>query len=383
MRKCGQTGHFARSCTFDRSAGDFADFPPLASASQPAETNVSQASSQLVDSQLLKDDELDLLQSQSIPQDLVPARDSPEFDQRASKRARKDKGSAAKSSDSFDISFSKSPEFASLFNNSEPDENDGNYQQLNVSNENINAIDENSESNEQFNVSNVNPSANAIDNTSAIDGNIERNEQLNGSNENTSSANVDDISTVNEVNCSADRSNAIENSSANTTGKFSEKSNEASDIIVDANNETAQNAFELAGAVAATSGRPLIEVIDGDDMSSDEIESFESLPPILSDPPLDFADVMDESDSTLEGASSPSSLSSHSSEVGSRYEGRSLCVKAKGSRGAAGVRQSPLLKPLSGKHVLPQIASSKSKAQIVSSKSKGLRRSASLEELEQ
>ena len=129
----------------------------------------------------------------------------------------------------------------------------------------------------------------------------------------------------------------------------------------------------MAGAVAATSGRPLIEVIDRDDMSSDEIESFESLPPIFSDPYHDFADVMDESNSPLEGASSPSSLSSHSSEVGSHYEERSLCVKAKGSRGAAGVRQFPLLKPLCGKHVLPQIASSKLK---------GLRRSASLEELE-
>ena len=81
-------------------------------------------------------------------------------------------------------------------------------------------------------------SANAIDNTSAIHGNIERNKQLNVSNENTSSANVNDISTVNEVNYSAERSNAIENSSANTTRKFSEKSNEASDIV-DENNEVA------------------------------------------------------------------------------------------------------------------------------------------------
>ena len=162
--------------------------------------------------------------------------------------------------------------------------------------------------------------------------NNESNEQSNVSNENTSSANVSDISIVNEVNCSAEKSNAIENSSANTTGKFSEKSNEASDINVDENNEVAaQNAVESAGAVATTSGRPLIEVIDEDDMSSDEIESFESLPPVLSDPPHDFADVMDESDSPLEGASSPSS------EVGSRYEERSLCVKAKGSRTAVGV----------------------------------------------
>lgn len=279
------------------------------------------------------------MQSQSILQDFAPVRDSPEFIQRASQRARKDKGSTAKSSDSVDISFSKSPDFASLFNDSEPDKNDINNEQLNVSNEKINTID----------------------------GNIERNEQSNVSNENTSSANVNDISIANEVNYSAEKSNAFENSSVNTTGKFSEKSNEASDINVDENNVAAQKAVESAGAVATTSGRPLIEVIDEDDTSSDEIES---LPPVLSDPPHDFGDVMDESDSPLEGASSPSS---NSSEVGSRYEERSLCVKAKGSRTAVGVRQSPLLKPLSGKHVLPQ---------IVSSKSKGLRRSASLEELE-
>ena len=359
-RKCGQTGHFARSCTFDRPVGDPADFPPLASASQPAETNVSQASSQLVDSQLLKDNELDLLQSQSILQDLAPARDPPELIQRASKRARKDKGSAAKSSDSVDISFSKSPDFASLINDSE---NDINNEQLNVSNEKLNEIDVNNESNEHFNVSNVNLSANAIDNTSAMDENIERNEQSNVSNENTST----------NINDSAKKTNGTENSSANTTGKFSEKSNVASDNVDENNEVAAQNTVESAGAVANTSGRPLIEVIDEDDMSSDsdEIESFESLPP--TDPPHDFADVMDESDSPLESASSPSSLSSHSSEVGSRYEERSLCAKAKGSRTAAGSRQSPLLKPLSGKHVLPQ---------MVSGKSKGLRRSASLEELE-
>ena len=135
-----------------------------------------------------------------------------------------------------------------------------------------------------------------------------------------------------------------------------------------------ENVAEMESVdVAATSGRPLIEVIDEGqaDLSSDEIESFgdssssSSLPPIFSEPPPDFADAMDESDSPPKDTSSPPS-------VGSRYEGRSLCAKAKGSRGAASVRQSPLLKPLSGKHVLPQ---------VVSSKPKGLRRSASLEEL--
>ena len=61
----------------------------------------------------------------------------------------------------------------------------------------------------------------------------------------------------------------------------------------------------MAGSVAATSGRPLIEVIDEGqaDLSCDDIESFEdsssssSLLPIFSDSPPDFADAMDESDS--------------------------------------------------------------------------------------
>ena len=44
-------------------------FPPLASSSQSAEASVSRDSS---DSQLLKDNKLNLLQSQSILQDLVP-----------------------------------------------------------------------------------------------------------------------------------------------------------------------------------------------------------------------------------------------------------------------------------------------------------------------
>ena len=74
----------------------------------------------------------------------------------------------------------------------------------------------------------------------------------------------------------------------------------------------------MAGADAATSGRPLIEVIDEGqvDLSSDEIESFEdsssslTLTPIFSDPPPDFADAMDVSDTppgyALSSVSSPS-----------------------------------------------------------------------------
>ena len=75
-----------------------------------------------------------------------------------------------------------------------------------------------------------------------------------------------------------------------------------------------------------------------------------------------------------EETSSPPSLPP-SGQVGSRYEERSLCAKAKGSLGTASVRQSPLLKPLSGKHVSPQVLASKPKGS-------GLRRSASLVELD-
>ena len=57
----------------------------------------------------------------------------------------------------------------------------------------------------------------------------------------------------------------------------------------------------MAGTYAATSGRPLVEVIDEGqvDLSSGGIESHEdsssssSLTPIFSDPPPDFADAMD------------------------------------------------------------------------------------------
>jgi len=80
---------------------------------------------------------------------------------------------------------------------------------------------------------------------------------------------------------------------------------------------------------------------------------------------------MDESDSPPQDTSSPLSLPLLSGQVGSPYEGRSLCSKAKGSRGTASVRHSPLLKPLSGKHVLPQVVASKPKGS-------GLPRSASL-----
>ena len=85
-RKCEKTGHLARNCTFHGPAGDSADFPPLASYSRSAEASVSRDSS---DSQFLHENELNLLQSQSILQDLVPVSgDSSEAEsnQRASKR---------------------------------------------------------------------------------------------------------------------------------------------------------------------------------------------------------------------------------------------------------------------------------------------------------
>ena len=84
---------------------------------------------------------------------------------------------------------------------------------------------------------------------------------------------------------------------------------------------------------------------------------------------------MDDSDRPPKETSSPPSLPPSSGQVGSRYEERSLCAKAKGSLGTASVRQSPLLKPLSGKHVSPQVLASKPKGS-------GLRRSASLVELD-
>ena len=344
-RKCGQSGHFARNCTSDGSAGDSADFPPLASSPQSAEANVSQDSS---DSQLLKDNELDLMQSQSILQDLVPVsgESSGESNQRASKRAGKDKGSSAKRSNSTsNICFTNSQEFASLLANSELENNENaavRNEQLNVSNENI-SVNSTGRLNEVINNSSADSTVNEVINNSSTEREV--------------------------INNNTERSSEVINNSS------TERSNEVNDITVNESNVVVvENVAEMESVdVAATSGRPLIEVIDEGqaDLSSDEIESFgdssssSSLPPIFSEPPPDFADAMDESDSPPKDTSSPPS-------VGSRYEGRSLCAKAKGSRGAASVRQSPLLKPLSGKHVLPQ---------VVSSKPKGLRRSASLEEL--
>ena len=205
---------------------------------------------------------------------------------------------------------------------------------------------------------------------------------------NNSSAN----STVNEVinNNSTERVNEVIYYSS------IERSNEVNDITVNESNVAiVENVAEMesvdvmVGAVAATSGRPLIEAFnrrplidEGQaDLSSNEIESLEdsssslSLPLIFSDPPPDFADAMDVSDSPPKDTSSPPSVPPPSGQVGSRYEGQSLCAKAKGLCGAASVRQSPLLKSLSGGHVLPQNVASKAKGS-------GFRHIASLEELD-
>ena len=122
-RKCGKTERFARNCNFHGPAGDSADFPPLGSYSQSAEASVSPDSS---DSQFFKDNELNLLQTQSILQDLVPiSGDSSEAESNhsASKRVGEDKGSSAKRSNSapspiFNICFTHSQEFNSLVANS-------------------------------------------------------------------------------------------------------------------------------------------------------------------------------------------------------------------------------------------------------------------------
>ena len=161
--------------------------PHLASSLQSAEASVSCDSS---DSQLLKDNELDLLQSQSILQDLVPVSgDSSEAEsnQRASKRVREDKGSSAKRSNSapsptFNICFTHSQEFNSLVANSAELDgitSKGNNESTavrNISNERLNVINDDTKANstERSNEVIDNSSANStersnevIDNSSA------------------------------------------------------------------------------------------------------------------------------------------------------------------------------------------------------------------------
>ena len=129
------------------------DFPPLSSPWQSAEASVSRDSSV---SQLLKDNELDLLQSQSILQNLAPDigdSSKAESNQRASKRVGKDKGSSAKRSNSapsptFNICFTNSQEFNSLVANSaELDGSNESTAVRSISNERLNVINDDTSAN--------------------------------------------------------------------------------------------------------------------------------------------------------------------------------------------------------------------------------------------
>ena len=199
-RKCGNTRHFARNCTFHRPAGDSADFPPLASSSQSEEASVSRDSS---DSQFLKDNELDLLQSQSILQDLVPVSgDSSEAEsnQRASKRVGKDKGSSAKRSSSapsptFNTCFTNSQKFNSLVANSAELDgitSKGNNESTvvrNISNERLNVINDDTSANSTERVNEV------INNSSTERSNEVNDITANESNE--SSGGLNEVNTIN------------------------------------------------------------------------------------------------------------------------------------------------------------------------------------------
>ena len=237
-RKYGKTGHFARNCTFDWSAGD--------SSSKCTEASVSRDSS---DSQLLKDNELNLLQSRSILQDLVPVSgDSSEAEsnQRASKRVGKDKGSSAKRSNSapsptFNICFTNSQEFNSLVANSA--EFDGIASKGNSESTAVSNI-----SNERLNVINDN-SANSTERSSEVINNYSSTERSND---------VNDIP-VNESN--------------DITGGLNEVNAINLNLAVVENVAEIESVDVMAGAGAATSVRPLIEVIDEGqvDLSSDGI----------------------------------------------------------------------------------------------------------------
>ena len=247
-RKCGKTGHFARNCTFHGPAGD--------SSSQSAEASVSRDSS---DSHFFKDNELDLLQSQSIMQDLVPVSGD------SSERVGKDKGSSAKSSNSapsptFNICFTNSQEFNSLVANSA--ELDG---ITSKGNNEITAV--RNISNERLNVINDNTSANSTERS---------NEVINNSSANSTER-------VNEVvnNSSTERSNEVHDITINESNESSGGLNEVNainpNIVVVENVAEMQYVDVMAGADTVTSGRALIEVIDEGqiDLSSDGIESFE------------------------------------------------------------------------------------------------------------
>ena len=192
-------------------------------------------------------------------------------------RVGKDKGSSAKRSNfaaspTFNICFTNSQEFNSPVANSA--ELDGVTSKGNNESTTVRNI-----SNERLNVINDNASANSTERL---------NEVINNSSSETSNE-VNDFS-VNESNESSGGCNEVNAINLN--------------VAVVENVAEIESVDVMAGAGAATSGRPFIEVIDEGqfDHSSDGIESFEdsfsssSLTPIFSDPPPDFADAMDESD---------------------------------------------------------------------------------------
>ena len=241
------------------------DFPHLALSSKSAEASVSRDSS---DSQLLKDNELDILQSQWILQDLFPlSGDSSEAEsnQRASKGAGKDEGSSAKRSNSapsptFNICFANSHEFNSLVANSAELEgitSKGNNEGTAVRNV----------SNERLNVINDNTSANSTERSNEVI--------------NDTSANATER--VNEIinNSSTERPNEVNDITVNESNESSADLNEVNainpNVAVVENVAEMESVDVMAGAGAATSGRPLIEIIDEGqvDLSSDGIESFE------------------------------------------------------------------------------------------------------------
>ena len=178
----------------------------MASSPQSAEANASRVSS---DSQLIKDNELDLMQSQSILQDLVPVsgESSGESNQRASKRAGKDKGSSAKRSNSTsNICFTNSQEFASLLANSELENNENTAvcnEQLNFSNENI-SVNSTERSNEVIN----NSSANSTERVNEV---INNNTEISNEVINNSTERVNEVIYYN----STERSNEVNDITVN------------------------------------------------------------------------------------------------------------------------------------------------------------------------
>ena len=157
-RKCGNTRHFARNCTFHRPAGDL-DLVPVSGDSSEAESN-----------------------------------------QRASKRVGKDKGSSAKRSSSapsptFNICFTNSQKFNSLVANSA--ELDGITSKGNNESTVVRNI-----SNERLNVINDDTSANSTERVNKVINNssTERSSEVNDITTNESNESSGGLNEVNAIN---------------------------------------------------------------------------------------------------------------------------------------------------------------------------------------